>query len=189
MVQETIRSRKSTVLFSEKEIEQDKLKSLFEAARWAPSSYNQQPWHFIFGQKGNKAYDGLYECLMDGNKNWANKAPVLILSAAAERMAYNRKENVYAWHDTGTALGFLALQAEYIGLSTHPMGGFDRIKARSVTELPEDVMPVAMIAVGYKDPDQSHFETELVNRELQPRTRKTLDQLVSMGKYGKVAFK
>ncbi len=182
MVNDIFIKRKSIVLFSDKEVESEKLVSMFEAARWAPSSYNQQPWRFIVSTKDNKNdFERHLGCLMDGNRLWASNAPVLI-TAIAETMNPKTKEvNNYAWHDLGLATASLIFQATLSGLYVHPMGGFFRDKAKNLLKIPDGYEPVTMLAVGYAAEMPYNANEDLINRENRIRTRRELKDIVFKG--------
>jgi nitroreductase len=176
-----ISRRKSTRAFSDKPVEPEKLHSLFEAARWAPSSSNMQPWRFIVATKeGPENYERLLSILAETNRVWAAKAPVLILSVAKLTYETGEKPNRFALHDVGLATANLTVQATSLGLAVHQMGGFNGDKARTVLNIPKDFEPVAVIALGYQDTTDSLPEY-LLERELAPRVRKDLSELVFDG--------
>ncbi|MBN1184341.1 MAG: nitroreductase family protein [Bacteroidales bacterium] len=183
-VLQPIRDRYSSVCFSEKLIDDTKIEALFEAARWAASAYNDQPWRFVYATKNDeKAYNELYSLLFDGNKGWAGKAPLLILTIAKTISDYTKKTNIYAMHDTGLATSNLLLQAVSMGLQVHTMGGFDKTQAIIKLKIPNGFEPVTMIAVGYKG-DINELSEELKDRETKIRTRKELDSIVFKGIFG-----
>jgi nitroreductase len=170
--------------FSDRTVEPEKLRTLLEAARWAPSSYNEQPWSFIVATKENRdEYDRLLSCLVEGNIRWAQHAPVLMLSVAKLYFDRNRKENRHALHDVGLAVGNLVTQATALGLSAHQMAGFHVEKARELFNIPEGHEPVAMIVIGYLG-DAETLPEPLRERELAPRTRKPLEAFVFTGSWG-----
>jgi nitroreductase len=183
MINELIRKRKSIVLFSDMPISRELIDELFEAAHWAPSSNNIQPWRFVYAVKGEPEYDRLFECLSEKNKEWVQHAPMLLLSVAQIVNEYNNRENIYAWHDTGMAYATLAFQALSLGLSIHPMGGYDREMAATRAQLPEGYVPVAMAAIGYKS-DSENFPAHLIEKENRQRTRKPVSEIVFHGKFG-----
>jgi nitroreductase len=160
------------------------LESLFEAARWAASSNNEQPWRYIVGVKGEnpEQFDRLASTLVPANA-WAKDAPVLILSVAKTRFSQNNNPNRVALHDVGMATENLVLQALSEGIYVHQMGGFDVGKAREVFAIPEGFEPVAMIALGYPG-DPGKLDEKLKARELADRTRKTIEEFVIRGKWG-----
>lgn len=178
-----ITKRYSPVLFSDKEVRKEDLVKLFEAARWAPSSFNDQPWNFIYGMKGkDQIYQELFNCLVDVNKKWAKNAPVLILSVASLISPTTQKENPYALHDTGMAVANLLLQATEMDLYAHQMGGYSKSKARELMSISDNYRPVAMIALGYKG-EPGNFSASLEERENKERTRNSLDGFVFNDKF------
>ena len=148
--------------------------SLLEAARWAPSCFNAQPWRFLVATRSGDpdGFERLASCLMDGN-SWAKAAPLLILTVAESNFERNGKPNRHAWHDVGLAAENLVLQAQAMGLVTHQMAGFDAARAREVLGIPEGFEPVAMVAVGHPG-DPSTLPDPLGEREAAPRERKPL---------------
>lgn len=180
-IHDLLRRRWSPRAFSERMVEPEKLQSLFEAARWAPSSNNEQPWHFIVGTKDDlSGHDRLFQCLNEKNKKWAFRAPVLMLSVAQLNWEDDGTPNRHAWHDTGMAVFSLVIQATALGLIVHQMAGFDVEKARADLKIPAGYEPVAMIAIGYPD-DPAILDDRLRQRELAPRERKPVIEFVSSG--------
>lgn len=178
------RQRWSPRAFDERPVETEKLQSLFEAARWAPSSNNEQPWRFVVGTKDNQTgYDRLLACLLEGNRKWAHRAPVLILSVASANFEDDAKPNRHAYHDTGMAVENLVLQATGLGLVVHQMAGFDVEKSRTELKIPSGYEPVAMIAVGYPG-DPAVLPDYLRERELKPRDRKPVSDFVFLEQWG-----
>lgn len=180
-VHDLIRGRWSPRAFSNRTVEPDKLLSLLEAARWAASSYNEQPWSLIVATQDQPSeYARLLSCLVEFNQSWAQSAPVLMLSVAKLHFDRNGKENRHAFHDVGAAASNLATQAIALDLFVHQMAGFDAQKARSHFSIPKDHEPVAMIAIGYLGDPQTLPEA-LQAQELAPRTRKPLTEFVFTG--------
>jgi nitroreductase len=178
IISELIFKRYSPVMFSEKEVSDDALFKLFEAARWAPSSFNDQPWNFIYGRKNkDEVYDKLFEALMDANQEWAKNAPVLALSIANMISPTTNKENRYAFHDTGMAMGNLLMQATSMDIYVHQMGGFSNKKAREFLNIPRTHEPVAMMAIGYRG-QKDKFPENLRKREEKERDRRELKDFV-----------
>lgn len=178
-----ISERRSTLAFSKKPIEGPKIHQLFEAARWAPSSYNEQPWRFIYGlQEEPDSFVKLFDCLTDGNKEWVKDAQMLVLSIAKTNFSMNDQSNFYARHDVGLATQNLMLQAVHMGLVVHPMGGFDKKKAAEVLAIPSGYEPVAMIAVGYPG-EAENLPEHLLKREKSERLRKPQSEIVFKGKW------
>ncbi len=184
-IDQLLARRWSPRAFDERSIEPEKLKSLFEAARWAPSSNNEQPWRFIVATKDQPMeYDRLLACLLEGNRKWAYRAPVLILSVASMMFEDDAKPNRHAYHDTGLAAENLVLQAAAAGLMAHQMAGFNVEKARADFNIPQGFEPVAMIAVGYPG-DPNVLPDYLKQRELAPRQRNPISAFVFSGDWGK----
>lgn len=126
------------------------LQTLFQAAQRAPSSYNEQPWSFIVGVRGEDTVHGrLLDCLVEANQIWAQYASVLVLSIAQLTMNSSEEINSYAWHDVGLATGFLMLQAQSQGIAVHAMGGFSEEKTRTTFNISDAYVPVAVLAIGY----------------------------------------
>lgn len=179
------KSRWSTRAFDEQRmVEPEKILCLLEAARWAPSCYNEQPWHYlVFDGADREALDKARACLNEFNA-WARKAPVLMLSVARERFTGNRMPNRHAQHDLGLASGSLILEAVNQGLALHQMAGFDCERARKEFAIPEGFTPVAMIAIGYPySGDVNHLPAQLREMELQPRQRKPIREIAFSGSW------
>ena len=175
---ETIQIRRSKRAYSDRPIEPEKIQALFEAARWAPSSSNEQPWVYIYATKEQSPLWGkLFDSLMDGNKIWAERAPLLIMSLVRKNFVRNEKPNASAKYDLGAANAFLALQATHLGLNVHQMGGFDRQRATENLNVPDTHEVAVMLAIGYSgDPDM--LPENLKERELSPRERYRQDAFV-----------
>jgi nitroreductase len=146
-----LRDRWSPRAFSAKPVSHDDLRALVEAARWAPSAYNEQPWRFLIATRDHQpdTYAKLLSTLVPFNQNWAREAPVLMLSLAKRTLTRSGKANHTAYYDTGIAMGNLLAEATARGLSLHGMGGFDGAKARDLFDLPGDLEPLAVWAVGH----------------------------------------
>lgn len=183
-IHELLARRWSPRAFDERPVEADTLRTLFEAARWAPSSNNEQPWRFIVATKDHETeWNRLFDCLVEGNQKWAFRAPVLILSVASMHFEGNGKSNRHAFHDTGLATENLVLQAMAHGLLARQMAGFDVEKARADLYIPSGYEPVAMIAIGYPgNPDR--LPERLRERELQPRSRRPIGEWTFVGEWG-----
>lgn len=172
--------------FAERPIEADKVRSLFEAARWAPSSNNEQPWRFIVAVKDNEVqWNRLLACVAEGNRTWAFRAPMLILSIARLNFEKWDKPNRHALHDVGMATGNLVLQATALGLVARQMAGFDVERARGDLNIPSGHEPVAMMAVGYPG-DPTVLPDALRQRELASRERHAASTFVYLGEWGKL---
>jgi nitroreductase len=183
-IHDLLRQRWSSRAFDDRPVEPEKLRSLCEAARWAPSSNNEQPWRFIVANKDHETeWNRLLACLVEGNRKWAHHAPVLILSVASLNFEDDSTPNRHALHDTGMAVENLVLQATALGLSAHQMAGFDVEKARADLKIPSGYEPVAMIAVGYPG-DLASLPDRLRERELQPRSRRPISEWTFSGQWG-----
>jgi nitroreductase len=177
-IEAVMQQRWSPLAFSEQAVEPEKLRSALEAARWAASSYNEQPWSFIVATKDNATeFERLLGCLAEGNQEWAKQAPVLLLSVAKLHFERNGNENRHAFHDVGAAATTLALQATALGVYVHQMAGFDAAKAKEQYGIPDGYEPVAAIALGYLG-NPAALSERLQQREASPRTRKPLEQFV-----------
>lgn len=173
-----VHGRWSARAFEEREIGAEDLKRLFEAARWAPSSMNEQPWRFVVGVRGTRTHEILAESLMGFNKAWAGKAPVLVVGVAQKHFSANGKANAYALYDLGAATMQLVLQADALGLTSHQMGGFDRGVLREKLGIPEEYEFGAVVALGYQADPASLGDETLIAREVAPRSRKPLQEIV-----------
>lgn len=174
--------RKSQFAFSSEPIEKEKLFTLFQAAGLAPSSFNSQPWRYIYASKKESGYSDLYNLLTESNQLWAGRADVLILSVAEVKNKEKNRINHFAFHDLGLSTANLLLQATSMGLYTHPMGGYDADKARVVFSIPDGFEPGAMIAIGYPG-DTLLLPEELQKKASAPRVRKEIGEFVFKGKW------
>lgn len=184
---ELIRNRWSPRAFSEKSVPHEVLRSLFEAARWAPSSNNEQPWAYLVATKDEpENFAKMLSVLVEFNAAWAKRAPVLTLSVAHLKTQREGKPNRVALHDVGSATAQLTFEANARGLQVHQMAGFDAEKARQAFSIPADWEPVAAIAIGYPG-DPESLPEKLRERELATRTRKPLREFVMTGNWGHTA--
>jgi nitroreductase len=183
-IHELMAKRWSPYAFADRPVSKDDLRSLFEAARWAPSSYNEQPWSYIVATKDNRAdFERVLSCLVEGNQAWAKAAPVLGLGCTSLFFKLNGKPNAAAVHDLGLAAGNLCLEATARGLYVHQMIGILPDKAREVFHIPEGVQPLTGLAIGYAA-DSTNLPEKLRERDLAPRTRKPLDEFVFGSAWG-----
>ena len=186
-IHDLIRERWSPRAFGSRHVEKDKLRSLFEAARWAASSYNAQPWYFIVATKADpENYKKILDSFVEFNQGWAKNAPVVALSVAQMKFEHNGTPNNHAFHDVGQAAANLALQATALGLQVHQMAGILPEKAREIFGIPDGYEPVAGFAIGYPG-DHADLPDTLREQERAPRTRKPLDAFVFTGGWGKVS--
>jgi nitroreductase len=180
-----LHNRWSPLAYAPEPVPPDALYSLFEAARWAPSSGNLQPWSFVVVTRQDaEAHARFSEILMGNNRVWAPSAPVLLL-AVAQMERKPGVPNTFALYDLGQAVANLSMQASALGLSMRQMGGFDREKARELFEIPAGYEPVTAIALGYHGSPEDLPE-DLRGREMQARTRKPLADFVFHRRWGQV---
>jgi nitroreductase len=176
-VEDLIRQRWSPRTYAEKEVPPAELKRLFEAARWAASSSNEQPWRFLVGRRGDETYQKIFNALVEFNQTWARSAPVLVLAVAKMTFTQKGTPNRYGLHDTGAAMANLALQATADGLHTHSMAGFDNEQMRASFAIPSDYELGAVTAIGYFG-DPENLPEHLRKMEVSPRQRKPLEEFV-----------
>jgi nitroreductase len=183
-IHELLVRRWSPYAFSDRPVSDDDLRALFEAARWAASSYNEQPWRYIVATKADPAaFDRLLSCLVEGNQAWAKAAPVLALGCTSLRFALNDKPNAAAVHDLGLASASLTFEATARGLYVHQMIGILPDRARELYRIPEGIQPLTGIAIGYAA-DPNTLPEKLRERDLAPRKRKPLAEFVFAGEWG-----
>ncbi|HVW79268.1 MAG TPA: nitroreductase family protein [Alloacidobacterium sp.] len=176
-VEDLFLRRWSPRAFADKDVSNEDLRKIFEAARWAASSYNEQPWRFFLGRRGDDTYKKIFDALVEFNQGWAGSAPVLILSVASNKFLHNGSPNQYALHDTGAATISIALQATALGLHTHSMAGFSHEKARKAFNVPADYDIGAVTALGYFG-DPATLRDQMRATEESPRRRKPLSEIV-----------
>lgn len=179
-IHDLLQKRWSPRAFSDESIDQDLLNQLFEAARWAPSSYNEQPWHFVVARKEDEeAFEKLSKVMNDFNQSWGKEAPVLALGLAKTSFDRDSRPNPHAGHDLGQAIAHLTFEATRHGLYVHQMAGIVPEKARELYDIPDDYQPMTMFAIGYKGQPES-LGDKLQEQETSSRSRKPLDEVVSM---------
>jgi len=179
-VMEEIAHRWSPRAFSEKPVDKQKLMSMLEAARWAPSSRNEQPWRFIIAHKKDSHYSKLFEALNEWNAKWAYTAPLLLAVLAKKNFDYKNRPNNHAWYDTGAAVANLLAQATHLGLSAHQMAGIHPNKVYTNFDIDESGYDViCIIAIGYQDESRlEELEEEYRESEYKKRERKSLEDLI-----------
>ena len=186
-IEPLLQQRWSPRAFADRPVESEKLLRLLEAARWAASCANQQPWYFIVATREDATeYARLLSCLRENNQQWAAHAPVLMVSVAKLSFDMNDQPNRYAFHDVGLAAANLIVQATALGLFVHQMAGFYPDKVRELYGVPDDFEPVAGIVLGYPG-DPATLSEELRQRELAPRVRKPLETFVFQGAWGQIS--
>jgi nitroreductase len=175
--------RWSPYAFAERSVSDQDLRALFEAARWAPSSYNEQPWRYLVARREDgAAFASVLSCLVEGNQAWARFAPVLALGVAMRNLARGGKPNRAALHDLGLASGNLCCEATARGLLVHQMIGILPDRAREVFAIPAEAEPLTGIAIGYAG-DGAALPEALRGRDAAPRTRRPLGEFVFGGRW------
>jgi len=179
---DVIRSRWSPAIYAAQPVEMEKLLSMLEAARWAPSSNNAQPWSFLVARKEEpEEFARMLSCLVHANVSWAQHVPVLMITVAKLHFD-NGSVNRHAFHDTGIATGFLMLQGASLGILAHGMAGFDPGKARELYAIPDSHEAVAALGAGY--PGDPHGAPEELRKRNQRRPRRALKHFVFGGRWG-----
>src|SRR5262249_47670367 len=183
-IHELIARRWSPYAFADRPVSEDDLRSLFEAARWAASSYNEQPWRYIVATRANPTeFERLLSCLVEGNQVWAKAAPVLALGCTSLNFVLNGKPNAAAEHDLGLASATLTLEATARGPVVHQMIGILPDKARELYRIPDGFKPLTGLAIGYAA-DPGVLPEKLRSRDLAPRARRPLAEFVFGGQWG-----
>ncbi len=182
-IHELLQKRWSPRAFSEKLIDTQLLNQLFEAARWAPSSYNEQPWRFIVARKEDQeAYKQLASVMNEFNQSWATDAPVLVLALTKTTFDLDGRDNPHAGHDLGQAIAHLTFEATKNNLYVHQMAGILPEKARELYNISDDYKPMTMFAIGYKGQPES-LNDKMQKQETSPRIRKELDEIIFDGEW------
>ncbi|HEY1579842.1 MAG TPA: nitroreductase family protein [Terracidiphilus sp.] len=163
--------------FADRDVSAADLRTIFEAGRWAPSSYNEQPWRFFVGHRNSETYKKILDALVPFNQDWAGSAPVLILDVARTRFSHNDSPNNYGAHDLGAAMAYMALQAAALGLAAHQMAGLDWVKARESFAIPETYAIGSVMALGYQG-ELKDLAEKFQAQEQAPRSRKALSEIV-----------
>ena len=180
-----IEERWSPRAFSSKSVSEQDLNLLFEAAKKAASSFNEQPWRFIYARKEDKQnFDLLLSCLLESNQIWAKEASVLVATVAKKTFTKDGKPNKHSWHDVGLSVGNMSVQATSMEIYLHQMAGFDIEKTVDDLAITEDFEPVSFIAIGYLG-DKEQLPENLRKIEKKQSPRKNLNEIVFTGKMGK----
>ncbi len=170
-----IKNRWSARSFNSDILSQEKINTILEAASWAASANNEQPWQYYYAVRESQSFTNLWNCLNEGNQAWTKNASILIVACVRKTFEKNGKDNGSALHDLGMANASLLLQATSMNVYGHIMGGFDKSKATSVLNLNENIVPVNMLALGYLD-EADKLEEPYLTRELTTRNRKKLEE-------------
>jgi len=177
-VHSLIKSRYSPRAFSEKQIEEEEIKTILKAASMAASSYNEQPWRFIYALKQNQTeFNNLLQCIMEFNLPWAEKTAGLIVCVVKDNLSLNDKPNTHAWHDMGLAVGNLSIQAQSMDIYLRQIGGFYADKATEILNIPDGYTPVSFIGLGYLG-DVNNLPSVLQEKENTPKVLKPLDDII-----------
>jgi len=177
-----ISSRWSPRAYDAKPIEKEKLQRIFEAARWAASSSNLQPWYFMVGYEGDAVYQKIFNSLVEFNQLWTINAPILVLAIA--KTTNNRgDQNISYAYDLGQSVAMLSLQAMYEGVYTHQMGGFDSLAVTLALEIPDDFKVLVAFTLGYRG-DADKLPPNLLKLEMSPRSRRSAGESVFTGSFG-----
>jgi nitroreductase len=188
LILEIIQERWSPVAFSSAKVEEFKLKAMFEAAGYASSCNNEQPWLFVFSTQDEKEiFSDFMGFLADGNKLWAKNAYALAISMARTKFSYNGKPNRFAFYDTGMAVTNLLIQAQTLDIYVHQMGGYSIEKVKEYFKLDEGIEPIAMMAIGYLG-DGSDLTPELLKRDEKRRPRKSVQEFVFKNSLSQPAY-
>jgi nitroreductase len=171
-----IKNRWSPRSFSDKKIDATALHTILEAASWAPSANNSQPWRFIYAFNGTPGFEKILSSLAAGNQPWAKNAAALVVTVGIKELPDTQQKNHYYMYDTGLANSFLLLQAESMGISGHVMAGFNKQQLAETAAIPANEEPVVVVALGYSDAAEK-LEEPYKTRELTPRSRKPLEVL------------
>lgn len=183
-IHELISERWSPYSYSNRPVPQADLLSIFEAARWAASSFNEQPWRYIVATRDRTDdFERILSCLLDGNRTWAKEVPTLALGCIRTTFSRNNKPNRVAQHDLGLASASLSLEATSRGVYVHQMAGLMADKAREVFGIPEGFEAVTALALGYRS-ESGTGDSSLLARDERPRTRRPLDEFVFGGHWG-----
>jgi nitroreductase len=189
-VLDSIGKRYSPYRFEDRPVEDDKILSCLEAARWASSSFNEQPWSWIVAKRQDSdAFAAMVGCLIEPNQAWASTASVLLISVIRTTFRHNSQPNRVALHDLGQAAAHLSLQAAELGLQVHQMAGVNLGVARQRYAIPDGHQPETAIAIGYPDRSEPADENgqKMRDRELDARKRLALGVQVFAGQWGNVA--
>jgi nitroreductase len=178
-----ISERYSPFAFSREGVDEQKLKIMFEAAGKAPSTFNNQPWYFLYGSKREPdKYALFFECINDVNKKWAQSAPVLALNVARDHYVKNGRKNPYALYETGMATANMLIQALSMGIYIHQMGGYDKEMDKKLLKIPEGFEPLAMMAMGYPA-DPVDLPEEIQERATKRTGRRPVEEFVFSGEF------
>ncbi|OYP33112.1 nitroreductase family protein [Rhodopirellula sp. MGV] len=184
---DSIENRYSPYRFSSEPVPQELLAQCFEAASWAASSYNEQPWRFLLaGRENATEFERMLGCLLEANQDWAKNAGALVLTAFRSKFTQNEKPNRVALHDLGQAVAHFALQATKLGLQVHQMAGVNLSQVRTEYQIPDPFEPATAFAIGFpaQAAPESETEKQYANREQSARKRNPISEQLYQGKWG-----
>jgi len=173
-----IKNRKSPLIFKDKDVEKEKINILIEAARWAPSCFNNQPWKYVFVHKKDKNRKAVERALMPGN-GWAKKAPYLVIIGVNSKDDCQFNDVDYSLYDTGLSVMSLTIEAEHQGLSVHQMAGYFKVKIKKAVDFPDSYKVVVVFALGYKDSAKNirkKMTEKIKNKMAKSRTRNDISK-------------
>ncbi|HEY2772819.1 MAG TPA: nitroreductase family protein [Candidatus Binatia bacterium] len=187
-IQPLLAERWSPYAYSDRDVSEEDLRAIFEAARWAPSSYNEQPWRYIVARRSDgSAHSAMVGCLVEGNQVWAKHAPVLAIGVVMTAFRRNAKPNKAAQHDLGLASGNICVEATARGLFVHQMIGIVPERVREIYKVPEGAEPLTGLAIGYPG-DGTGLDEQIVARDRGARTRMPAAEIVFAASWGAPAF-
>jgi nitroreductase len=186
-IHELLTQRWSPRAFGEKVPEKEVLQRIFEAARWAPSASNEQPWYFIVGQKGDNTFKNIFETLVEFNQLWVKTAPVAAIAVGRIKSNKSGKTNDWFSYDVGQSVAHLSIQATHEGLFVHQMGGFDRKKAAEIFNIPEGYEALTAFAIG-EIGDYKQLHPNLQKLEVAERERKKIGEFVFSNTFGETSL-
>ena len=179
-----ITERWSPKAFDDRLLDTKQIRLLFEAAKWAPSAMNAQPWRFVYATREMPDYEVFLDLMNEDNRIWASTAPLLVLPLAQAISTYKNRPNRLAFYETGMAVGNLLLQATAMGLFVHQMGGYDAVRAREALAIPDRYEPMAMMAIGYIG-DPGKLPEDMAAWDYRERTRLETDHFMVRGRFEK----
>ena len=186
-IHDLLSRRWSPRAYADRPVEPEKIQRLLEAARWASSCFNEQPWAFIVATPDQSSdYAKLLSCLVEGNQVWAKRAPLLMITVAKMQFDHNGQPNRHAFHDVGLAVGNLVVQAMAMDLVVHQMAGILADTIRTTYSFPSEYEPVTALAVGYPGNTET-LPADIRQREQAPRSRKPLQEFVFSSTWGQPA--
>ncbi|MEW6198192.1 MAG: nitroreductase family protein [Planctomycetota bacterium] len=182
-IHDLLKQRWSPLAFADEPVTEAQLNSLLEAARWAPSCYNEQPWSFVVATRDRpEDFARVLSCLVEPNQAWVRHAPVLMIVVAKRHFDRNGHDNRHAWYDVGQAVALLSVQATALGLFVHQMAGFSPDQARTLLQIPDSHEPTTAVAIGhYGRPER--LTAELWQREEGPRQRRPVRDFLFLGRW------